>query len=304
MNIELCIPAIKAGAHCLEFYIDNLIQTAARPDRIKISVSYHNEEDLKWLSGIRNANRIMSFFHAPSYKEGKFVASANHSSAINILAEYAHGDIVIFSDYDMAFLRRGWDEDIERVLRSHDFFGTPYAPLELGFSKDPTGGAAPWLAMNKLMKYQNTPNLGFFAIKKTSLDRILKDGPLTQFDKFLNNGGLPFRFVNTKEMAEELNLSLGALNWMDTGYEITGFEKKYGFTHRSLEYIKIAESEVFTHKFLLAQVKQIFHPEIFHFDSVPFLFHFKKGTMKAELGGDFNFFDYFKLDVNNYLAKS
>jgi len=31
------------------------------------------------------------------------------------------------------------------------------------------------------------------------------------------------------------------------------------------------------------------------------LFHFKKGTMKSKIGGDANFFDYFKIDVNNYI---
>ncbi len=297
MNIELCIPAVADGIHCLDFYLQNLRSLASQP--VKVTVSYHTDHDLAAILAMKN--QPDATIQAPAYSKGPFVASANHSSAINVLARQAMGDIVIFSDYDMAFLKKGWDDDIRDVLAIHDFFGTPYAPIELGFAKDPTDGLAPWIAMQKMRKYQGIPNLGFFAIRCTSLNRVLSDGPVTRFDDFLNAENLPFRFINTNEMAEELNMPLGSLNWMDTGHEVTSFPKKYGMTHQALEYVFAKDSDVFTHKFLLSYLKDIFKPEFFYLKGKPYLFHFKKGTMKAKIGGDVNFFDYFKLDVKNYL---
>lgn len=297
MNIELCIPAVADGIHCLDFYLQNLGALASQP--VKVTVSYHTDADLAAVRAMRN--QPDDVVQAPAYSRGPFVASANHSSAINVLAQKAMGDIVIFSDYDMAFLKKGWDDDIRDVLKVHDFFGVPYAPLELGFAKDPTDGQAPWIAMQKMRKYQGIPNLSFFAIRAASLHRILKDGPVTRFDDFLNADNLPFRFVHTHELADELNLPLGSLNWMDTGHEVTSFPKKYGMTHQALEYVFAKDSEVFTHKFLLAQLRDIFKPEFFYLKGKPYLFHFKKGTMKAKIGGDVNFFDYFKIDVKNYI---
>lgn len=301
MTIEVCIPTIKAGIHCMDFFIDNLLSTASKPDEIMICTSYHDDEDLAALKNSRHSSRISMMLKAPSYKKGKFIPSANHSSAINTLAQNSHCDIVLFSDYDMAFLKRGWDVCIENVLKEADFFGTPYAPIELGFAKDPTDGISPWLVMQKMRKYQGIPNLGFFAIGIDNLKRILADGPLTNFDVFLTEGNLPFRLVFTRQMAEELNLPLGSLNWMDTGHEITGFPAKYGFTYKTLDYVFAKDSEVFNHKYLLSYIKEIFRPEIFHLDGEPFLFHFKKGSMKSQLGGDANFFEYFVEDVNSWL---
>lgn len=301
MSIEICIPTVRTALHCMDFFIENLLATAAEPNQIVISVSYHSPEDLAALEKSPHYRRIGGVHQSPSYTGGKFDPSANHSSAINALAKHSRGEIVIFSDYDMAFLKKGWDEDIRNVLKNCDFFGTPYAPLALGFGKDPTDGMAPWIAMQKMMKYQGVPNLCFFAIRREALTRILKDGPLTNFDQFLNEGNLPFRFVNTHAMAAELNLPLGSLHWMDTGYEISSFPQKYGFKHRSLEYVFAKDSDVFTHKYLLSYLKDIFKPEVYHWEGKPFLFHFKKGSMKAQMGGDANFFEYFKLDVKNYL---
>jgi len=301
MTIEVCIPTIKAGIHCMDFFIDNLLSTASKPDEIVISTSYHDEEDLAALRNSKHSSRISMMLKAPSYTEGMLTSSSNHSSAINTLAKNSHCDIVIFSDYDMAFLKHGWDNCIKEILKEKDFFGTPYAPIDLSFGVDPTKGIAPWLVMQKMIKYQKIPNLGFFAIGQNDLKKVLADGPLTNFDTFLVSGNLPFRFVFTHQMAEELNLPLGSLNWMDTGHEITGFPAKYGFTYKTLEYVFAKDSEVFNHKHLLSYIKHIFRPEIFHLDGEPFLFHFKKGSMKAQLGGDANFFEYFVEDVNSWL---
>ena len=301
MTIEVCIPTIKAGIHCMDFFIDNLLSTASKPDEIMISASYHDEEDLAALRNSKHSSRISMMLKAPSYTEGMLISSSNHSSAINTLAKNSHCDIVIFSDYDMAFLKRGWDICIENALKETDFFGTPYAPIELGFGKDPTGGIAPWLVMQKMIKYQKVPNLGFFAISQDNLKKVLADGPLTNYDTFLVNGNLPFRFVFNHDMAKELNLPLGSINWMDTGYEITQLPAKYGFTYKTLEYVFAKNSDVFTHKYLLSYIKDIFRPELFYLDGEPFLFHFKKGSMKAQLGGDVNFFDYFVDDVKAWL---
>lgn len=300
-TIDLCIPAVGVGAHCLDFYLGNLLETAHYPGRLTISVTYHSPEDLAVIKGLKNAGFVKHFYHAPFYGLEKFFASANHSAAVNVLAENASQDIVIFSDYDMAFLKKGWDADIESILEKHDLFGVPYAPVELGFGKDPTEGLAPWLPNQKMMKYQGLPNLSFLAIKWPLLKSIIHDKPLTSFDQFLLKGDLPFRFINTHELAEELNMKLGQLNWMDTGNEIPSLVKRLALKCKVLNYVFPANADVFTHKFLLPSLKPILHPEFFYLDNDPFLFHFKKGSMKSKLGGDANFFDYFKLDVNNYL---
>lgn len=131
MNIELCVPAVADGIHCLDFYLQNLRSLASQP--VKVTVSYHTDHDLAAILAMKNQPE--KTIQATSYSKGPFLASANHSSAINALARQAMGDIVIFSDYDMAFLKKGWDDDIREILKTHDFFGIPYAPIELGFSK-------------------------------------------------------------------------------------------------------------------------------------------------------------------------
>lgn len=302
--IDMSIPAVGVGAHCLDFYIGNLLKTAAHPERITISVTYHNEEDLAALRGIENAKHVKNFYHVPAHGADKFFASANHSAAVNLLATRADKDIVIFSDYDMAFLKKGWDADIEAILQEHDIFGVPYAPIELAFGKDPTEGVAPWLANTPMMKYQKIPNLSFFAIKNDLLKTIIEHEPLTSFDRFLVKDGLPFRFINTHELANELNLKIGQLHWMDTGYEIPALVKKLGLKCKVLNYVFAAKSEVFSHKFLLPTLNAILHPEFFYLNDKPFLFHFKKGSMKSKMGGEANFFDYFKIDVNRCLKNA
>jgi hypothetical protein len=173
----------------------------------------------------------------------------------------------------------------------------------MSFGQDPSGGLAPWIPMAKMMKYQGLPNLSFLAIKLGLLKDITRNKPLTSFDQFLLDGGLPFRFVNEKSAAQMLNMKVGQMNWMDTGAEIPSLVQYMNLQCKTLDYVHPANSDVFTHKFLLASLRSILHPEFFYLDEKPFLFHFKKGSMKSKLGGEANFFYYFKVDVNNHVKR-
>lgn len=302
-TIDFCIPAIGAGARYLDYLVANLLRTAARPDRIRILVSHHTDQDRAAIEATPAAQRIAGFVQVPAHEGVMFAPSANHSSAINALAARCTADMLILSDYDMAFLMPGWDERIaERVCGGGiDLFGVPYPPLALSqhFAKDSPLG---WLSGVALAKYQRMPNLSFLALRRELLGTHFPGGRITSFDRYLAEGNLPFRVMNTRAIAIENQIPMGMVQWLDTGYELPELIARHGLRHEALAYRDLAGQGAFTATAPFAQLDRIRQPEFFHLGDAPFLCHFKKGSMKAQNGTATSLFDLFVANVEGYLA--
>lgn len=277
--ISFCIPAIGAGVDYLDFYISNLLETASRPDDTSILVSYHTDDDLARLKSILHG---VQFVHAPPCRHGNYAASANHSIAIRSLAKAADGDVLIFSDYDMAFLRQGWDEHIHRKLDSVDLFGVAYQAVAVKAPPD-IDNSMRLVAGIPLAKYQLFPNLSFMAMRRETLAML---GELTGFDRFLASGGLPFRLINHPSLAKATNLQMGVMQWLDTGCELPHKALELGLKHEAMPAETKPEKGV----------PRIMLPEWFESEG-PFLAHYKKGSSKRE-HARFDMFDKFKREVN------
>ena len=270
-NIDFCIPYFSSGIKALEYLISNLIITTTKFDRLRIIVSYHNNNELKILQSSSIFKYIYKTIHAPIVEDETilFKPSYNHSVTINSLLQAVESEIVIISDSDMAFLKYGWDEIIQHNLDyNYEIIGACYSNYE--FQMPINNRYLPF------KKYQNLPNLSFFCTKK----RIIKDffnNRLTYFDEFLLEGSMPYRFINTKKLSAENNLPIGTLQWLDTGYEIpeTIDKNKISCITLNFDY----NQTIFP---LNEKIKLLSRPEDFLFPAskIPFLAHFKKTSSK------------------------
>jgi hypothetical protein len=301
-SIDFCIPAIGAGARYLDFLIENLFRTAADPDRIRVLVSYHSDEDRAQLESCEQVARISAFVQVPAHTGVMFAPSANHSAAINALARLCTADILILSDYDMAFLMPGWDRLIaDRLIGGIDLFGVCYPPMAISqqFARDSALG---WLNGVALAKYQRIPNLSFLAMTRELLDRCFPGRVITGFDRYLADGNLPFRVMNTRALAIENQIPMGMVQWLDTGYEIPELVTRHGLRHEALTYRGLAEQDAFAVAEPFQGLDLIRQPEFFYFGDAAFLAHFKKGSMKAQNGTPVSLFDLFVVNVESFLA--
>lgn len=305
-SIDFCIPYVPSGLECLEYLIENLYKTASHPNRINVKVSYHTKEALEQLKSSEIFPKINKLvFSEPFPEDMLFYPSANHSAAINNLAKECSADIIIFSDYDMAFACKNWDEIIESQLMNdnYDLTGVTYAPLLLSLNMPLINQHIPWLPNIPLVKYQNLPNLSFLCIKKNILSEIFLS-KLTDFDVFLKKGGLPFRLINTRALSISNNLPLGCMQWLDTGHEIpehiANNQLKYltysPATYSEQKVLNYVENPSTTSIFLL--------PEIFYLSDTksPFLCHFKKGSAKMNTPAGKNEFGKFVKCINKFLG--
>jgi hypothetical protein len=269
-NIDFCIPYISSGIKALEYLISNLIITTTKLDRLRIIVSYHNNNELKILETSTIFKYIYKTIHAPIVEDKNFYfkPSYNHSVALNCLIKNIESEIVIISDFDVAILKYGWDEIIEHNLdnnyhiigvcyANHNFIINPYPNLTFS-------------------KYQSLPNLIFFCTKNSTIKNFFNNR-LTNFDEYLLSGNLPFRVINSKKLECENNLPLGSFQWLDTGYEIPEVISNNKLSYMTLIYdsnqkiLPIDMNENITN-----------HPEIYLFPRInlPFLVHFKKASKK------------------------
>lgn len=305
-TIDFCIPAIGAGAHYLDYLISNLYRTASNPERIRVMVSYHNEEDREQLAAAKYAAQIQEFVKIPAYSDVLFAASANHSAAINGLACRCASDIAIFCDYDMAFLMPGWDKVIADRLfeRGCDLIGVQYSNLVLTAKFDKSS-ALGWLSGVPLVKYQRMPNLSFLAMRRELLTSCFAGGKVTAFDRYLVEGGLPFRIINSPAMARETQIPMGTIQWLDTGYEIPGLIAQHQLKYETLLYRGLSDQAVFPVKEPFSLLGTIQQPEFFYLDNAPFLCHFKKGSLKSKNGAENNsLFELFIANIELFLANS
>jgi hypothetical protein len=302
-SIDFCIPAIGVGVRYLDYLIENLFRTAADPDRIRIIVSYHSDEDRATIEACGSAARIASLVKVPPYESVDFTASANHSAAINALARTCSADIVVLSDYDMAFLMPEWDRFIVQRLHAGgiDLFGVCYPPLVLT-QQFAAGSPLDWLSGVSLAKYQRIPNLSFLAMKRTLMDRCFPGGRITGFDRYLVDGNMPFRLVNTGALAIENQIPMGMVQWLDTGYEIPELIARHELRHEALAYRNLVDQDAFISVEPFRTLDRVRQPEFFYAGDVPFLCHFKKGSLKAQTGAPVSLFDLFTANVENFLA--
>lgn len=284
--IDLLVPYVSQGKEYFEHLVDNAKSLA--DGQIRVVASYHTEADRR---------DDVETVYAEAYPDATFYASANHSSAIEALITKVESDYAIFCDSDMAFLQRGWDTKIKRILDQHKVCGVAYPPIATQFRIKTLLKVAPWLEHVQTAKYQNCPNLSFFGITR----QFLKDGfnnHLTDFHHYLNSGGFPFRIVSTPQMADAAQLYYGTLQWMDTGYEIPETLYKLGVKPKVFHY---APPTKYIKNQALEDTELLIAPEIFECDG-PFLYHFKKGSKKQSFGAKYTF-EHYKEDVK-WLAQS
>lgn len=284
-EIDLCIPYVASGIEYLKFLIHTAKTLADRPELITIRVSFHDVDDRKALEPLED--QLGSITQAKSYRDRNilFWPSANHSAAVNALAKECTGDLSIFCDYDMAFLQKGWDTKL--LINGADITGVPYAPVTMTLDMPWVNRQMPWMIHADLVKYQNLPNLSFFAVRS----HILKDVfqyKLTDFDSYLGNAGVPFRIINTYKLGMANSLPPGTVQWMDTGYEIPEIILDNNLSYVLIEHLK---SDI-----LKVTDSVVSKPEVFGIEDKPFLAHYKKGSKKAKQGSPYTF-DQFKADV-------
>ncbi len=303
-TIDLCIPAIGAGAHYLDYLISNVYRTAGDPDRIRILVSYHTDEDRAQIEATACSTQITDLVQVSAHNNTMFVASANHAAAINALAKRCTSDVIVFCDYDMAFLMPEWDDVIIDSLfaKRNDLVGVQYANYIL-MNKFDRSSALGWLNGVPLIKYQNMPNLSFLAMRRQSLGQHFSGG-VTSFDRYLREGNIPFRIINSRGLAQENQIPLGAVQWLDTGYEIPNIIATHRLRYELLSFCGIGDQIAFTEVGPFLNLDRLRQPEFFNLQSAPFLCHFKKGSMKSQDAHAQSLFDLFIKNVENYLSKS
>lgn len=307
-SIDFCIPFIADGIKYLEHLVNNIERTAAHPSRVNIIVSYHQEHDLKALQEspiyIKISRTVLARSFLPKIL---FYGSANHSSAINALAQASTADIVIFSDYDMAFVYPGWDELLEHYffIQHLQLCGVTYANLQLFLQHPKLERVIPSINNTPLAKYQNLPNLSFFCIRGDILKGTFSS-KLTSFDDYLTSGGLPFRIINTPLLAEENNLPLGTIQWLDTGCELPEIIRTKNIPYTVFNYVPLDQQDIIKDNSDYAHLPIILHPEVFYIptENKPFLCHFKKGTTKKPSDHGGNIFNRFAASIDTYLKNT
>jgi hypothetical protein len=281
-NIDLCIPYVSSGINALEYFINNLIITTTKFSRLKIIVSYHNNNELRILESSSIFKHIYKTVHAKVFENNDilFRGSYNHSIAINYLIKNTENEIIIISDFDMAFLKYGWDEIIEHNLNNNcQIIGTCYPAYTFTTNKVASSNKIiEFPNPVTLTKYQNLPNLSFFCSKKKIIKNFFNNR-LTNFDEFLLEGSLPFRFVNTKKLSNENNLPLGSFQWLDTGYEIPEIIHKNQISYKTLLLDYDQKLFIIDH-----HIHAVDRPEVYLFpgSNFPFLVHFKKFSKKLK----------------------
>lgn len=274
-NIDLCIPYIGQGFQYLEYLSRNAKDLATHPDRINLRVSFHTAEDRELLEPIKD--RFTSIVQAKTYQDRNilFWPSANHSAAINELAKHCDGDISIFCDYDMVFLRKGWDVELESL--ESDIAGVPYQRFAMSVETKWVTENMPYMKGAHAVKYQRIPNLSFMVIKKQVLQDVFK-GRLTYFDDFLAGCGVPFRIVNSYKLGVANNLPPGVIQWLDTGAEIPEIILDNDLSYTLIDHCGIGILKQYPSDLL----NKLTCPEVFELHGKPFLAHFKKGSKKAK----------------------
>jgi hypothetical protein len=305
-TIDFCIPFIGSGLRYAEFLISNLLATAAHPERISILLSAHSPSDAELIKNSTFHSVVKRIVMAHAYTPGdnrfaveSVIGSVNHCSAIQSLFDQATADVVIFSDYDMAFLDVGWDQKIIEILDDHDLCGVEYPSYAVPITLvDVT-------EMHLFgCKYQKTPNLRFLAISQKCLKTFFSQG-ISSFHHFLVDGGLPLQIVHTVEMADALHLPEGTMWWMDSGCEIPFVILNNALRYQTFSPTAFDKQTVFSSTVFTQSPASDYLPEVFveSISGEPFLAHYGHGTIKSLQPDNNVSFDCFVSAVNEYLAR-
>jgi hypothetical protein len=226
------------------------------------------------------------------------VGSANHCCAIQSLLEQTDADVVIFSDYDMAFLTHGWDEKIIEILETQDLCGVEYPNRPFPFTL-----VADIEMHLQCHNYQKLPNLSFLAITRKCIETYFPNG-ISTFHHYLSAGGLPTQIVNIAQMGNILNLPVGSVWWMDSGFEIPFVIQNQNLKYQTFVPLAFNEQTIFPQNAFTGSAPLGSLPDVFidSRNNKPFLAHYGKGTEKSLEFGNNEIFDNFKAAVNGYLA--
>lgn len=289
LELDICIPYIGVGINYLEKQIENFIQLSSGKNKLNFKVSYHTQEDLEILKKSAIYEFISVTVFAEKCDKNIFYGnSVSHTNAINNLYSKCSSEVCIFTDYDIYFLLKNWDEEIINNLDDNccDLFGTPYR-TEFVNIKNFTGQEM--LARH----YQKCPNLSFLCFK---LQKIKNYFPLklTDFDEMSTlQNFTPFVIINTEELQHTYQMDYGEILWLDTGYEIPKIIFKHDLAYKSLEYSLT--------DLIHGGINKTFDsPEYMLYNKKNFLAHYKKGTAKAML--NYQSFDQFYHDIQTLIT--
>ena len=289
MEIDICIPYIGVGINYLERQIENFIQLSSGKHKLNFKVSYHTQDDLEILQRSAIYNYVSETIHAEkSGKDFFYTGSVNHTNAINNLYSKCSSEVCIFTDYDIFFLLKNWDDEIINILDNNccDLFGTPYRTEFVSIKKF-TGQDL------NARHYQRYPNLSFLCFK---FQNIKKYFPLklTDFDDMAKLSNFtPFVIINNDELEKTYQMKKGEILWLDTGYEIPKIIYKNKLITKSLEY---SRENLITGKLN----DSVLSPEFMLLDNKNFLAHFKKGTLKKNRND--NSFDNFFQNIQKLIV--
>ena len=293
-RIDFLIPYVGIGINYLEFYIKNILTTSSNNVSIDFLVSYHNKEDFEILKKSKIFKYIKKTVFAKRDERGIFFSpSVSHTNALNELYKNISGEIVIFSDYDMAFVQKKWDQYIFSELYKNkiDLMGVNYHSEPLNI-QEYIGSKQPIFCF----KYQMLPNLSFLVAKSSTLKKFFPK-KITSYDELsFKQDFTPFFQIASDSISKIYNLRMNYGLWLDTGYEIPEVIYKNNLKTKLITHNQDLANNFFTKKESSIFRKQ----EIFLLDNKPFLAHYRKGTQKKDDGA----FNLFKDDINSYIFKN
>jgi hypothetical protein len=294
IKIDFLIPYIGVGINYLEFYIENILKTSSNLVNIDFLVSYHNKEDFEILKKSKIFKYIKKTVHAKKDERKIFYStSVSHTNALNELYKNISGEITIFSDYDMAFVQKSWDQYIisELYKNNIDLMGVNYHSQPLNI-QEYIGSEQPIYCF----KYQMIPNLSFLVAKSSILKKYFPQKISIYDELSYENGFTPFKQINTNYESKIYNLEMHYGVWLDTGFEIPDVVYKNKLKTKLILHNQNLADNFFSKIESSILTKQ----EIFLLDNKPFLAHYRKGTQKKDDGA----FSLFKDDINNYIFKN
>lgn len=292
MELDICIPYVGVGINYLEKQIENFTQLSSGKNKLNFKVSYHTKEDLEILQKSAIYEFISETVHAQKFDKNVFYSgSVSHTNAINKLYSRCSSEVCIFTDYDIYFLLKNWDDEIINILDGNcwDLFGAPYK-TKFRNIKHLTGQDI--FARN----YQKYPNLSFLCFKLQKMKNYLPL-KLTDFDEMCNiKDFTPFVIINTEELKQIYQMNYGEVLWLDTGYEIPKIIYKHNIAYKSLEHS-------LTDLIHGGSSNKNGSPEFMLHNKKNFLVHYKKGTVKAlRKDPSFDQFDQFYHDIQTLIA--
>lgn len=275
MKIALCVSVPNGGEELLKLLADSAARLASGKHEVGIDFTCHGELQRRSTESGGLKLPVYRTHIVPREEPRYFHAnSVTHSRCVNALFASVDADVAVICDFDMAFVRRNWDELlIERVTEQGiAFFGTPYA-ADAGFNF-----RLPRLSVFA-RKYQGKPNcmfVGFSPQRLRSISDLLCDFAST----FGDPDSIPIRFVSTSAESRCFGLPVGSFLHVDTGTRVPQLIERHGLTHQVLER-RVKNYTVLKSARFPNDYSAFLYPEEYLHQGVPFIAHFRKGASKS-----------------------